>query len=682
MDDAIKKRNAAAMRLRAGNVTLRAVCDYVGLECPEGLSRLLDISAHGVSCGVLTTSKDDIYFYGGDADDAEDKVGKAYERGALCAVVRPSLARRLAGKVPCIAYGRPRAAAMEIARVMHAASAAKTVAVTGSIGKTSTKEMVRLVAESSFNTLCSASNQNGLPQVVRYAQHVPRECEVYIQETGMSKPGSIERDATVLQPDLFFITNIGLNHVGYFENGQQGILNEKLQLDRLASADAVGFVNWDDPLLHDATYAHRVVSFGIDAEDADWRACDIVERNGIVRFVARSRNGESIPVSLNIVGRHNVYNALAALAFGRELGIEGDTIAEALARFRATGVRQHLTELDGYRVYLDCYNASEGAIASVVRTLSTIDPAPGGKRVLVLGDIDDKLGDLTEEVHRRVGRSVAEDSTVDLLFCFGDHMAWAAQEAKAGGLRVLATSDRAQLEDMIRTNVTRDDIVAFKAGQQMLMSLTLDNLFGTRFFFLDGDMVAKALCGSSELGGMRYRLYRDYGAQLVKFHGGRAMGRQANSLLGKVKRKITGLKVTVPGTLDEGQRVRLVGNLAFAKTHVAQVSLGAGVTTIGKRAFYCCKELKKVDLPTTLRFISRGAFEGCELLESIRVPEGVGTIESRAFADCAALTTVSLPESLNTLADDVFTGCPKVRVVCSVDSFAHRWCEEHQVALG
>lgn len=148
--------------------------------------------------------------------------------------------------------GNPSEALIEVMSASGEGGSVKAIALTGSIGKASTKEMLHLVTAVKYKTVYSKNNQNGFGRVVRWKQSLPKNTEVFIQETGMSKPGSIDRAARVLRPDAFVVTNIGLNHVGSFGGKQENILAEKLNLDKHAKDGAVGFVNWDDPLLRAA----------------------------------------------------------------------------------------------------------------------------------------------------------------------------------------------------------------------------------------------------------------------------------------------------------------------------------------------------------------------------------------------------------------------------------------------
>lgn len=638
--------------------TPRVICGYLGVDLPEVLDEAKDRKATIIAGTAPMCEPGCIYFVNkgiGDAFHARN-VRKAFAAGAFCVFSRRPVKSEDGALLPCIPVEEPSEALIKVLAACNDQRAVKTIALTGSIGKTSAKEMLHLVSAVKYKTVYSRNNQNGFGQVVRWRQRLPKDTEVFIQEAGMSKPGSIDRAGRILAPDAFVVTNIGLNHVGYFGGKQENILAEKLNLDKHASKDAVGFVNWDDPLLREAQYCHRVVSFAVGNKDADFYAEDIVEKNGQIRFNAvEKKTGEKTPVLLNVVGRHNVGNALTALAVGCWLGIPKKDAAKALEAFEPKGTRQNLVWLGGQHVYIDCYNASEGAIASTVATMNTIDVPEGGKRILVLGDIDDKLGERTEEIHRRVGVNLAKAPGVDLLLAFGAHAAWAAEEAAKGGKETLATEDRNQLEAWIHEHMAPEDLIAFKGGQQMMLSRTIDNIFGTALHMLDTDVTRK-IGKTVTVGGKKFCLIDEYGAVFQ----------------GDASKQSC---VEIPEEV-EGQPVRMVGALSFSGSNAASVIIPEPVRTIARNAFIKCANLREVKLPSTLECIESGAFNSCKALKEIRLPEGVATIGKRAFY-ARKISKVYLPESVKSIDKEAFFDHAGLKIECPAGSYAAKHIKEN-----
>ena len=572
---------------------------------------------------------------------------KAIEKGAIAAVSAEQVLDVNGAPFPTILCQDPQDLFRRLAVITREQSQAKVIAITGSVGKTSTKDMLQLVIESSFETLTSRRNQNGIAQVARYIQRIGHDTQVYLQETGISVPGSIECTASMLQPNYFVLTNIGYNHIGYFGGKQENILHEKLALDRCAAQGAKGFVNIDDPLLRDAEYVHEVVTYSLEDAQADYYARNIQEKNATLSFeIIQSSLGTATPVTVRVPGLHNVLNAVSAFAVGRELGIDAERIAKALGEYQSSGVRQRFIELNGQQFYLDCYNASEAAFYSVARTASAIDIPSDGKRVLVAADIDDKLGDLTEEIHRRVGAKLAQ-SDFDVFYCYGAHAAWIGEEVKRANRskKVVCTQDRAELEKHVAKHMrSKHDLLCFKGGQHMELSRTLDNLLGTPYFLLDGD-VYNLYTHLAQEGDLEVKVIEGYGAVISKYN--REDGKPA--------------AVTIPSQVD-GETTRLIGRQAFYRTLVTRVAVPAGVQSIDQAAFFKCSRLHEVKLPTTLRVIGPSAFNTCRKLEGIHIPKGVHTIERRAFAFCKALKDVYLPSTIATIDPEAFHGSENVTI--------------------
>ncbi len=650
--------------------TVRFVCDHLGLPVPDSLADKADVQLTGLMAALLNARPGCLYVIRANGNSGEEYVQEVYqealrawnEKHVLAFLAFKPVLDEEGNELPTIICNKPTEALISLLSIVRDRVTARVLALTGSVGKTSTKDMIRRVLQRGFSVEWSQGNANGFGQVIIMPQRISSGTEFFVQEVGMGKPQSVERATRILRPDFFVLTNIGLNHVKYFDGKQENILNEKLNIDRYAAPDAVGFVNWDDPLLRGAEYKHEIVRFGVDSEDVDFVAENVVERNGKVSFdIVDKRSNETTHVQLNVMGRHNVYNALAAFAVGRQVGIPDDQIVAGLASFRTRGVRQNLVWLAGQHVYLDCYNASEVAIQSAANTLGTIDVPEGGKRIFVVADIDDKLGSVTEEVHRRVGQALAKHDDIDMLIFFGEHMAWAAEEAIKGGHKnVLATTDRNQLEEYIRTNLKPIDLIGFKGGQQMLLSLTLDELFGTEYFLLDGDMTLKVAAAPVVSHGVQYRALKDYGTEVVKFDGASADDMREVNLETDV----------------DGEPVRCVRSKAFLDSDITSVVLPEGVRSIGIRSFAGCASLEKVELPTTLRFIGERAFARCSSLKHVVIPEGVSTIDVGAFRMCTGLERIDLPASLRTLGNNVFVGCKRVKFTAPEGSYAQKRCIE------
>lgn len=563
-------------------------------------------------------------------------------RGVAAFLSRTPVRSADGGALPTFLHDDPRSVLVEILRTRRSEQGAKAIGITGSIGKSTVKNMLARISESRFRTFASPGNANMFGSVVRHIQRLAPDTEVFIQETGAYEPGAVTASSGALDADAFILTGIGFNHVGDYGNDKQALLSDKLSYDQTSKAGAPGFVNLDDPILRDIDFHHPVVWYSVDNPRADYFAQSLVVGDGTLTFeVVESSSSITTPVVLNTHGAHNVQNAVVSFAVGRWLGLSSDEIAQALGKYKGTDTRQNLVKLGSNRVLVDCYNASEGAIASTTDALRTLRPGPGGQRILVLADIDDKLGDFTEEIHRRVGARLSQQDDIDLIAMYGDHMASAADEAERMGLQVFHTTQRSELHDWLKRSVGRSDVVAFKGGQHKSLATSIDQFFGSDFLLSDSEELRRRSHQVSKRG-LQYRIVSDYGAVLT--------GIPAEAHAPMVRSHI------------EGVPVQMVGPYAMARTHVSLAVIPEPVQTIARGAFYRCRDLTSVVLPETLRFIGEGAFRDCTALERLILPDSVTDIRDRAFKGCVNLREVHLPASIEYLADDAFAGCPNLVV--------------------
>ncbi|RCS60379.1 hypothetical protein CIK77_10295 [Microbacterium sp. JB110] len=659
-----RARDADFIRL-----SLRQVCALLDVALPREVDDSVDEPYSSLAMSFFASQAGSLFFGTVDAPEhpavttlVPSMVDRLLERGIRAFVADAPVHDSSGKSVPCLVHPDPRRAFETLCAWVARQHDATTIAVTGSVGKTSTKEMVRRVCETTFATLFNEGNQNSVAQVGRYVQELSSRTEVYVQETGAAEPGRIESEARILRADAFIMTNIGVNHVGDYGGRQDLLLADKLSHDRFMPDDGIAFVNVDSPGLQELPLRHREIRYGM-SEDADYRAVDIDESDGEVRFtIVEAATGERTPVVVNAIGRHNVGNAVVAFAIGRWLQIPVEKIVEGIAAYEGEGLRQNLDVIGGRRVLVDCYNASEVAIGSTADALQALSVADGGRRIYVVADIDDKLGDITEEVHRRVGEELADREHIDRFYLFGHHAAWIAEELRARGRDVWSTTDRDELTAALRDDLTPEDVVAFKGGQQMALSITIDALFGTSFVLADGDVLEKR--GTSvDVGDVVYRIIDEYGAELRKVW--------PESGLTEVD--------VVPAVHDTP--VYMIGRSACSRTSLQRVRIPEPVRTLARAAFFQARSLVSVELPQSLRNIGPSAFNGCSSLREVIVPDGVTTIGHRAFYRCTGLERLVLPASVRTIDAEAFARCNGLTIESPAGSFAEAHVREQYSAM-
>lgn len=345
------------------------------------------------------------------------------------------------------------------------------VGLTGSVGKTTTKEFTYLVVNAKYNaikTLGNLNNEIGLPQMLF---QIDSAVEAAVIEMGMNHFGEISRLAQAASPTLGIITNVGVSHI---ENlgSREGILKAKLEiLDGLAEGAPL-ILNGDNDLLSTVKAdQHKVYFFGIDCE-ADFKATDITEADGKTQFTVKYFSKEQ-KIVIPLIGIHNVYNALAAFAAGYFLGVDPQAAADALAKYEPEGMRQKSTVVNGITCIEDCYNASPDSMKAALQTLSRTE---GNKKIAVLSDMLE-LGKYAEQAHYSVGEMAAQYG-VDYLLCFGSDSKHIVDGAKANGLENAFLFDTKEaLTDKIFELAERSDVIAFKASRGMHLEDVITELY-------------------------------------------------------------------------------------------------------------------------------------------------------------------------------------------------------------
>ena len=333
------------------------------------------------------------------------------------------------------------------------------VAVTGSVGKTSTKDMISCALGTSYRTHKTPENFNndiGLPLTL-FA--LPEECEALILEMGMNHKGELSYLTSIGQPDVAVITNIGLSHI---ENlgSQENILKAKLEILEGLREGGTAVLNADDPFLWGAkdTIECNKVWYGMDNPAADIRGTLCGEELLI--------DGET--VRLKVPGRHNRLNATCAMAVARLLGISAEGAARGLEAFRPEGNRQHMIPLSGgVTLYNDCYNASPTSVKAALSVLSDLSET---RTVAVLGDMFE-LGSFAPLAHEETGREV-QKMGIDILLTVGEMSKNTAKGAREAGMKeenIFSFSDNGAAADWLLEHLKTGDIVLVKGSHGMHM---------------------------------------------------------------------------------------------------------------------------------------------------------------------------------------------------------------------
>ncbi len=340
----------------------------------------------------------------------------------------------------------------------------KTVVVTGSIGKTSTKEMVYSTLQAHAKTLRNSGSANSCRETCRLVFNTDDEVEHIVMELGLRSPNKpFVNSSKILAPDAVLITNIGNSHIENF-NSKAHILEHKLSAAAHLKPDGVLVLNGDDELLFNTQYSHKTIFFGIHNEQADYLAKDIKMTNDGIDFIAVSKNGElNIPLHLNAVGEHNILNALASVVIGKLFNLTDEEIQAGIANYQPTGFRNNVVK--GYKnniIIADCNNATPESMISGFETLKSIDCK--GRKIAILGHMM-RLGKHSERLHRQTGKDVLKYN-FDLILTFGLDAHYIYEEVKNAGKPAIEFFSKPDLVKFLRDYVKEEDAILFKGVEK------------------------------------------------------------------------------------------------------------------------------------------------------------------------------------------------------------------------
>ena len=443
------------------------------LETPQCLPNAGALEVRGYSIDSRTIQPGELFFaVRGDRLDGHDFVAAAFGRGAVAALVRRDRAARLpdeALNAPLLMAEDPLVALQALAAHVRRRWGRRLLAITGSAGKTTTKEAAAAGLGTKFRVLKSEGNLNnayGLPlQLLR----LEPDDEFAVVEMGMNHTGEIAALARIAAPDWGLVTNVGTAHMENFPDGRDGIARAKLELLTALPRSGVAFLNCCDPYLSQfgREFAGRVVYFGA-GPCANPQILEAREdAAGLhVRFRAGEREGD---FTLKMLGAHNAANAIAGLAVALEAGADLDAAVEAIAALESGDKRGQVMEAAGATVINDCYNSNPEALKSMIRTLAS-RPAEG-RRILVAGEMLE-LGRQGPALHTQCGQAAAE-AGLDLVVGVRGNAEHLAAAACSGGVAALFLPDAEAAGRWLRQNLQPGDVVLVKGSRGVRLERAL-----------------------------------------------------------------------------------------------------------------------------------------------------------------------------------------------------------------
>ena len=443
-------------------LTLRQAAAWCGGTVEE---KYADVEFFGANNDTRVLQPGQLFIVLQGARDGHDFIPSAMEKGAAAV-----LCSRKVGDDPAIYVDDPRTALGDIAREELKRIGCKVVAVTGSVGKSTTKEMIASVLASTYKVAKTPANHNndiGMPMAIL---SMPLDTEAAVLEMGMNHFGEIAYLSNIGHPDVAVIINIGTAHIEYLGT-QMGIRRAKMEITEGMSAQGMLLLNGDDVLLRnlDQEPKQRVTYFG-RSEGCDVRGFDVKQKEEVLSF--RAEAGKlTIPVEMDLEGEHYVADALAAVAVGLKLAVPSERIGESLRTFRNIAGRQEIYKAGGYTIINDCYNAGPESMAAALGVLGNRP----GRHIAVLGDMLE-LGDCAQAEHYKVGRIAAEKA--DLVFAYGPFGKRVVDGTITGGMslsRGRAYTDRDELVAALKHSAKPGDVILFKGSHGMHLEKILED---------------------------------------------------------------------------------------------------------------------------------------------------------------------------------------------------------------
>src|SRR5580698_7686532 len=426
--------------------------------------------AQGYSIDSRTLQPGELFFaVKGGRMDGHDFVDQALEKGAVAAIIRKDQLARYADKDRLVVVDDTLSALQTLASAVRRLWGKPLIGVTGSTGKTTTKESIAHVLSTRFRVLKSEGNFNnhfGLPLMLL---KIEPEHDLAVIEMGMSHAGEIAALARIAQPEIGVVTNVAPVHLEFFES-VAGIARAKYELIEALPAVGTAILNGDDEYVSQfgRDFRGKVVLYGLRAS-SDVRAENIQTQgaDGSTFDVVVGSCREK--ATLHLVGAHNIYNALAAVAVGLERGMSPSEAVAALASLVPADKRGQVVKLGNITVINDCYNCNPKALEAMVDALAAMHAK---RRIAVVGAMFE-LGPASEELHRQAGEHIASQK-IDLLLGVRDQAQHMVEAAREAGMRAefVATPDEAG-EWLARE--TRDgDVVLLKASRGVKLERALE----------------------------------------------------------------------------------------------------------------------------------------------------------------------------------------------------------------
>ena len=446
-----------------------------GIVCGVEKERLFK----GVTTDSRNVGKDDLFVaLIGENFDGHDYCQAALEKGAAVVLVQKKVSG-LTTEATTILVEDTLTAYQQIAHAYRKAQKnLKVIAITGSNGKTSTKDLIAACLMKKYKVVKTQANYNneiGLPKTLLT---IKPDTEIVVLEMGMRGFGQIRALKALAEPDVVVITNVGETHMELL-GSMENIAKAKSEILEGMNETQFAVLNNDDVFVRKMETGAKKVTYGI-VNDACVRATNIVTSGKGTAFTYTSKiTGEEQKITMPLIGQHNVMNALAAIAVAEKMGVSSRDIASALAEAKLTEKRQEILHFGDITVINDAYNASPASMEAAVKTLAEVKKSNGrGRSIAVLADMLE-LGSSSEAAHRKVADCLARES-IDFVIAYGAESHATIDQAVKIGLKAVHCDDKEAAAAELKKNIRKDDIVLFKGSHSMQVDKVIELVFNNK----------------------------------------------------------------------------------------------------------------------------------------------------------------------------------------------------------
>lgn len=641
-------------------ITVGKVVEIVGAELPEKFNYLADFSVGRISARPFVFKPGDVYVRWqphtevNDADTYKERVKQA--KKSVIAASKTALFmvsyKDFRVKIPYVVVPNALEAHVSLGAHLRKQHDVRCVAITGSIGKTSTKDMVAEVMKLQYNTVKSEKNSNIHSKISLALQKITSDCEVYIQELGGGRPGGASRHSRMVQPEVVVVTNIGDAHLGNFHGDKNELMQNKLQIADGMPSSGVIYLNGDDPMLAKADTVHKKVLYAVHNKDADYYAENLIP-SGNKTYFDIVYGDKRVPVCVKVPGEHNVLNAVCAFAIGKQFGIPETLIVQGIGNFKTQGIRQNIVNASGMKLFFDCFNASSGSVESSIDAFAQIQAAEHGKHIAVIGDITG-LGDQAESAHKEIANALIS-KPADLFIFYGTDIKHTYEIVKERGFEAYYTPDFSKLCDLLKKSAKPGDVVMVKGSGKLNLEYAFDCVFGTRAF--DRYMLEEGAWFRAEVDNVAYNLFSTHATAVKPL---------TDKPHVRVKERVGMVRVQAIAT-------------TFATSELKRVTLPDSIWHIGIQSFRDCENLISVEGAKHLKYIGLRAFKNCKSLETLYLPETLMHIGNEAFYGCTSLKHLHIPESVAQIGLRAFDKCPNLKITCKAGSYAESYLKTNMI---